>query len=361
MIDNPIQSSISSIDGESGSLRIRGYSILELAQKKQFEDVAYLLLKGELPREAEKRAFREALWRGLELDKIARFAVHAFQGNGKPPTSLRTFLSNLCCPKLLPKDFLQCGGFLIGRLAASTAGILRVSQGMPPLSPQDSPQPSGSFASQLHFLAFGSPPKQPEELALDRALSLHSENGLNASTFAVRIAASTGTDLVSALCVGLATLVGPRHGGASVQVVQMLQEIGTPSKVGTWLKEALSSKKRIPGFGHRIFRDEDPRALFLEKELESLARFRTEGSELAILKTLVQEFRKKKHLPRNIDLYAGPIFSSLGFPPDFFPCLFAIGRVPGWIAHFQEQESKGRLIRPLATYIGPPPRNLSNS
>ncbi len=356
MTNEQIQSAISSINGKEDSLRVRGYAIEELAEKRQFEDVAFLLLAGELPTPKERTAFCEALRKGLDLNEESRFAVYAFQKDPLPPVGLRSFLSSLGMREELPEHPLLAGAHLMGRMAACTAGFNRVSQGEPPLSPQ----PSGSFAAQLFFLSFGKPPKQPQEQALDRALSLHSENGLNASTFAVRISASAGADLVSALCAGLATLIGPRHGGAAIQVVEMLQAIGDPNNVKDWIQTALASKTRIPGFGHRIFQGEDPRALFLGKELRTLSRFTGVGNDLAILQTLAQEFRQLRRLPRNIDFYAGPLFSALGFTPGFFPCLFATGRTPGWIAHFQEQVQKGRLIRPRASYVGPQARKLPN-
>ena len=354
MTNDQIQSAISSINGAAGSLRIRGYAIEELAEKKRFEDVAYLLLRGELPGKRERAAFSEALRSGLDLNEESRFAVYAFQKDPQPLGGLRSFVSSLGMREELPEPPLLAGARLIGRIAACVAGFSRVSQGNPPLSPQ----PSSSFAAQLFFLAFGKPPKQPQEQALDRALSLHSENGLNASTFAVRISASTGADLVSALCAGFATLIGPRHGGASIQVAQMLEEIGDPKNVQVWVQKALASKRRIPGFGHRVFLEEDPRATFLEKELRSLSRFTNAGNDLAILQALEKEFRKHRPLPRNIDFYAGPLFTALGFSPEFFPCLFAVGRSPGWIAHFREHALKGRLIRPRASYQGPPVREI---
>ncbi len=354
MTNDQILSAISSIDGNQASLRVRGYAIEELASKKQFEDVAYLLLEGKLPDKAEKEDFCEALRRGLTLDEESRFAIFSFQKNHPPLVGLRTFLSNLRFWGKAPENSLHAGAWIIGRLAACTAGFIRVSQGSSPLFPK----PSESFAAQIFFLTFGRPPKNPEEKTLDRTLSIHSENGLNASTFSVRVTASTGADLISALCSGLATLIGPRHGGASVEVVKMLQEIKDPHQAKIWIQNALARKAKIPGFGHRVFTKEDPRALFLEEELRSLSRFNNTGSELAILQALVLELRKIKDLPRNIDFYAGPIFLALGFPPDFFPCLFAIGRTPGWIAHYREQVSKGRLIRPRATYVGPSPREI---
>ncbi len=318
-------------------MEVRGFNLNELTQSGGFEELAYLLIQGERPGEKEKKAFGEALLRGLELETQTRFAVHAFQKERPPLVGLRSFVSRLGSLELLPQEALWAGAQILAGMAACLAGFVRLSQGQPLLSPKDSPQQDGGFVARFFFLSFGRPPKQPEERALDRALSVHAEGGLDLTTSVVRSAASAETDLVSALSAGLAIWNSPIQGEVSARVSQALGEIGTPAKAQAWLEKELGSHHRIPGFGHWVFQKEDPRARILAEELRNLSRFRNSGSELAILQELIPLVEKELHLAPNVQLYTGPLFSALGFPSPFFSSLSACGRTPGWIAHYREQ------------------------
>lgn len=347
---------MSEVDGQRGVLIIRGRSLDELAGATRFEDVAALLFGGffdDLPADlgpalgaARTEVFSEvaALDTGL-LDRNPVEAMRALTARLADGDDLPTALRLLAAP------------------AVFTAAVVRAQNGEAPVAPDAS---LGHSADILRMLR-GKPASQAEADALDTYLVTVSDHGLNASTFAARVIASTRAGLTSAVLGGISALKGPLHGGAPGPVIEMLDEIGQPSNARAWIEGALARGDRLMGFGHRIYRVRDPRADALKTAVRKLndgsnARpgrvafaEAVEAAALAILK----EHKPNRPLDTNVEFYTALLLEALAFPPAAFTCVFAMGRVAGWIAHAREQVAGGRLIRPQSVYVGPQPRQAA--
>ncbi len=341
---------LSEVDGAAGRLVIRGHSLDELAGTARFEDVARLLWDGffdGLPADlgpALGAARREAFAEVAALDDALAHAP--------PYDAMRALLARL-------GDGADLATSL--RLAAApavfAAAALRRRAGLAPIAPDPA---LGHAADTLRMLS-GQAPSAERAAALDAYLVTVSDHSLNASTFAARVIASTGAGLVSSALGGLSALKGPLHGGAPGPVIAMLDAIGTPDKARPWLEAALARGDRLMGFGHRIYRVRDPRADALKAAASRLGssaaagRFALAAAVEAAALAVLKERKPSRPLDVNVEFYTALLLEALGFPPDAFTCVFAIGRIAGWIAHAREQAATGRLIRPQARYLGPPP------
>lgn len=343
---------LSDVDGANGRLVIRGHPVEELARDATAESVAHLLLSGffaDEPGGANRLASaigkaREEVFRRLsaQLEVIA---------SRSPVEALRAGLA------LLPDgDDFPAALRLLAAPAVLTPAIIRLQRGEAPLAPD--PEMSQS-ADMLRMLS-GTPASEASQRALDAYLATVSDHGLNASTFTARVVASTQAGLGSAAIAALSALKGPLHGGAPGPVLDMLKAIDAPEAAETWLAGALARGERLMGFGHRIYKVRDPRADALKAAIEELsnAEARTsrlalaEAVEVAALRTLRRE-KPGRRLETNVEFYTAVLLDALGFPADSFTCVFAAGRMPGWIAHAREQELTGRLMRPQSRYVGP--------
>jgi len=348
---------LSDVDGANGRLTIRGMAVEELAANATAEQVASLLFAGffdDLPDEThlarDLGKARSEAFRRLEPDLAAFASLH-------PVEALR---AGLC---FVPdEDDLHAALLLVGATAVLTSAIIRLQRGERPLLPD----PNLSHSADMLRMATGSPTTKAAERALDAYLATVCEHGLNASTFAARIAASTKAGLGSAVIAGLSALKGPLHGGAPGPVLDMLNAIGEPSKARAWLNAALARGDRLMGFGHRIYKVRDPRADALKSAVGALARNGSAPSKLAqaeaVEKAALEVLRAEKPgrpLETNVEFYTAVLLDALGFPADAFTCVFAASRVIGWIAHAREQEMNGRLIRPQSRYIGPAPKQAA--
>lgn len=348
---------LSDVDGASGRLTIRGRAVEELAASATAEQVATLLFAGffdELPDETslvgDIGEARGEAFRRLEphLDAIA--ALH-------PVEALR---AGLC---FMPDgDDLHAALQLVAATAVLTSAIIRLRRGEQPLPPD----PRIGHAADMLRMATGTAPTETAEHALDAYLATVCEHGLNASTFAARIAASTRAGLASAVIAGLSALKGPLHGGAPGPVLDMLNAIGEPDKARAWLTAALARGDRLMGFGHRIYKVRDPRADALKSAVDALAREGSAPNKLALAeaveKAALDVLRTEKpgrSLETNVEFYTAVLLDALGFPADAFTCVFAASRVMGWVAHARDQEMNGRLIRPQSRYVGPAPRRAA--
>jgi citrate synthase len=346
---------LSDVDGVGGRLVIKGFELSELVGRASFEAVARLLWEDVFDAMPEAGAFRSRLGKA----RAEAFALIA----AAPPTldpveSLRALMARLPDGDDLPTAFR-----LLAAPAVFTPAIIRAAQGKAAIAPD----PRLGHAADMLRMLRGRAATRDESGALDAYLVTIVDHGLNASTFAARVAASTHAGLTSAVLAGLSALKGPLHGGAPGPVIEMLDEIGEAGRAVDWLEAALDRGERLMGFGHRIYRVRDPRADALKQAVSELAAASpdlpgrlalAEAVEAAALDILKRR-KPNRPLQTNVEFYTAVLLEALGFPADAFTCAFAAGRTAGWIAHAREQVLCGRLIRPKSRYVGPPPRQAA--
>lgn len=354
------QTRICYIDGERGILLYRGYSIHDLAQHATFEEVCYLLLYGDLPNRQQLTEFDAALKSARSLPPAVIDILRSVK-NAHPLDVLRTAVSALSAfdpdvAEMTPEANLRKGIRLIAQFPTIVATHERLRKGLEPVSPRDDLNHAANFLWMLK----GEEPDADSAKAMDLDFILHAEHSSNASAFAVRVAASTLADLHAAIVAGIATLKGPLHGGAAEAVVEMAQEIGEPERAEAWVKEQLAQGKRIMGFGHRVYKTEDPRARHLRALAKRLGETLGDPKTFQIMTAIEQAMTplREKGIYVNVDFYAGCIYHYLGIPADLYIPIFAIGRIPGWVAHALEQYADNVLIRPLLHYVGPMERQF---
>lgn len=347
-----LESRICFIDGKGGRLLYDGYDIRELAELSTFEEVAYLLWYGQLPTPGQLAELRSRLVGLREIPDRLLAILDRIPPESSPMDVLRTAISALAVfePAETHPGASSIGG--AQRLTAVLPTILgyfhRRRRGLPALT--EAPE-LGHAAYLLHCLRDG-PSTELETRALDVALILHADHELNASTFAARVTASTLSDLYSAVTSAVGTLKGPLHGGANERVMELLDEIGTVDRVDDIIRGKLSKHERIMGFGHRVYKVEDPRATILRDWSRRLGEAHHDLHYYQLLRELEGVVHREKGLYPNVDLYSGSVYTLLGIPKDLFTPLFAASRVVGWTAHVLEEYQDLRLIRPMARYIG---------
>jgi citrate synthase len=348
------ESGIASIDGERGVLAYRGIDIHALAEQSTFEEVVFLLHRGRLPPRAELAAFTQELARERPVSLPTVSILKLLPPSTHPMTSLRTAVSALGgfdpdanddTPPANARKALR----LTAQMATVVALVERVRKGREPVPPD----PALSHAANFLFMLTGERPRPEAERAMDVALILHADHEFNASTFAARVAASTLADVHGAITAALATLKGPLHGGANEAVMKTLQEIGDPARAEDWVRDALAAKKKIMGFGHAVYRTEDPRATHLRRMSRELGEAKDDRRWYDLSERLEAIVRAQKGLNANVDFYSASVYHSLGIPTDLFTPVFAVSRVAGWTAHVLEQLGNNRLIRPESEYTGP--------
>ena len=347
-----LESRICFIDGKQGRLIYDGYDIRDLAARSTFEEVAYLLWYGRLPTASQLAELTQRFGELRRLPAALAAQVDALPSTAHPMDILRTAVSALA---LLEPGETKPGESSIGgaqRLTAVLPTILgrfhRRRSGRPPLA--DRPE-----LSQAAYVAYALLDRDVTELearALDVALILHADHELNASTFAARVTASTLSDLYSAVTSAIGTLKGPLHGGANERVMGLLDEIGTVDRVEEVVKGKLSRHERIMGFGHRVYKVEDPRATILREWSRRIGEAHGNLRYYELLRKVEEVVLREKGLYPNVDLYSGSVYSLLGLPHDLFTPVFAASRVAGWTAHVLEEYHDLRLIRPTAKYVG---------
>ena len=348
------ESEICYIDGYQGVLSYRGYNIHTLADNAIFEEVVFLLWNGWLPKKTELDQLRKELVAERELPApVTEFLGKV--GKSGAMDVLRTAVSMLSLYDAEAGDMSpEANHRKAVRLMAKTPTIVtsfdRLRKGATVI-PGD---PSLSFAANFIYTLTGKRPDDIMERALDVALTLHADHELNASTFAARVTAATLSDIYSSVTSGIGALKGPLHGGANQDVIQLLLKLGDEHEAADRVKELLAQKVKIPGFGHRVYRTEDPRATHLRVLSEELGK-RTGHEKLYRLSQAMEStVREAKGLNPNVDFYSASAYYSLGIPVDLFTPLFAVSRMSGWTAHVLEQYHNNRLIRPRAEYKGKP-------
>jgi citrate synthase len=346
------------IDGKAGELRYRGYSIHDLAQHSTFEETAYLLLHGELPKASELARFTAELSAARQLPPAALDIIAAVQ-RAHPMDVLRTAVSALSAfdPENGDKSraaTLRQGLRLTAQVPMIVAAHARIRAGKAPVAPDGSLTHAANFLWMLK----GEKPSEDAARLIDTDLVLHAEHGSNASSFAARVVVGTQADIHAAVTAAVAALSGPAHGGAAEDVLAMAEEIGEPANVAAYVKRKREAKEAITGFGHRVYRAEDPRARHMREGVERLSREMGQPRWYAILEALVAEMAPyaRHGVNANVDFYSGVIYHLHGVPKNLFVPIFAVGRVPGWTVQVLEQLDNNILIRPLTFYSGPEPR-----
>lgn len=350
------KSRVSHVDGTDGILEYRGIRIEELAKSSSFIEVAYLLIWGKLPTQAEIEEFEYEIRTHRRIKYHIRDMMKCFPETGHPMDALQTSAAALglfYAGRALddPKYIRAAVVRLLAKIPTMVAAFHMIREGNDPIQPNDKLDYASNF---LYMLT----EKEPDPFAakvFDVCLTLHAEHTMNASTFSARVTASTLTDPYAVVASAVGTLAGPLHGGANEEVLNMLEEIGSVENVRPYVEKCLANKQRIMGFGHRVYKVKDPRAIILQDLAEQLfAKMgHDEYYEIAVeLEKVVEEYVGQKGIYPNVDFYSGLVYRKLDIPADLFTPLFAIARVAGWLAHWKEQLSVNKIYRPTQIYIG---------
>ncbi len=348
------ESEICYIDGYAGVLSYRGYNIHTLAEHATFEEVIWLLWKGHLPQQSELDRLKADLFAHAA---IAAPVLEFLKANlhGSPMDVLRTAVSMLSLYDPLAKDMsTEANQLKAIKLMAQTSTIVSTFGRLRAGQPLVGPDPALSFAGNFLYCLTGKRPDKVMEHVFDVALTLHADHELNASTFAARVTAATLSDIYSCVTSAIGALKGPLHGGANEEVIRMLLEVGTADKAVERVHEMFAKKIKIPGFGHRVYRTDDPRATHLRVMSEELGKSTGQEDLYLMSKRVEETVRGEKKLNPNVDFYSASTYYSLGIPIDLFTPIFAESRMSGWTAHVLEQYHNNRLIRPRAEYKGNP-------
>jgi citrate synthase len=352
-------SSISMVNPQTNSLTYRGYPVQELARSVSFEEVAYLLWRGELPTAVQLAAQTQAERARRALDPVIAATLLGQGYQAHPMDTLRTAVSLLGAADPAENDnsadAIQAKALrLFAVLPAVVAADQRRRRGQEALPPRD----DLGFAANFLYMTFGEIPEPPIAKAFETSLILYAEHSFNASTFAARVVASTLSDAYSAVTAAIGALKGPLHGGANEAVMDMMVEIGTPDRAEQWLEGALGDGRKIMGFGHRVYQNGDSRVPTMRAALGDIAALRNGENLLGIYDTLAKAMLQAKGLHPNLDYPAGPAYHLIGFDTPTFTPIFVVARITGWSAHIAEQLSANSLIRPLAAYAGPAERHV---
>jgi citrate synthase len=346
-------SSISSIIDDT--LTYVGYNIDDLAENASFEEVIYLLWNLKLPNKEELGELKQQLAENMELPKevLESFKTYPIQ-NVHPMAALRTAVSSLGlydeeADVMEKKSNHRKAIRLQAKMPAIVAAFARVRKGLEPVSPRK----DLGFAANFLYMLTGNEPDEIAVEAFNKALVLHADHELNASTFTARVCVATLSDVYSGVTAAIGALKGPLHGGANEQVMKMLSEIGSVENVDSYIHEKLENKVKIMGFGHRVYRQGDPRAKHLKAMSEKLTKLTGEPQFYEMSTKIESIVTSEKGLPPNVDFYSASVYHSLGIDHDLFTPIFAVSRVSGWLAHILEQYANNRLIRPRAEYTGP--------
>ncbi|MFL5538975.1 MAG: citrate/2-methylcitrate synthase [Longimicrobiaceae bacterium] len=354
------QSRLSDINGEVGELIYAGYDIDDLARNTTFEEVCYLLWNGELPNRQQLDGFKRELAANARLDDRVLAVLRTLPDDGDPMAVLRTAVSALGTfdPKaddITPEEIRRKALYLTAVTPTLVAASARLRQGKEPLQPKE----GNSVAANFLYMLNGEDANETRCRTMDVALVLHAEHAMNASTFAARVTAGTLSDVYSCITSAIGTLKGPSHGGANVEVMNMLREIDSSGQdPREWVHAALEGGKKVMGFGHRVYKATDPRAKVLRELADKIMAEAGETRWLdlsdKIRAAMAEEMEKRgKRIYPNVDFFSASVYTTLGIDMDLFTAVFAIARMPGWTAHLMEQYADNRLIRPSSEYIGP--------
>ena len=349
------KTSISYIDGQNGRLFYQGIEINELAEHSTFEETVYLLWHGTLPTKQQLANLDQELKANRAIPNELVQLLQLLPKDATPMEVIRTAVSALSAFVSDSDDtsreaLVKHATRLTASIPTIVAAWERIRKGQDVLQPRD----DLSHAANFLYMINGEEPNERAARVLDIALILHADHGLNASTFAARVTASTLSDMYSAMTSAVGTLKGPLHGGANQGVMQMLLDVQSPDNVNDWLENALANKKKVMGFGHRVYRADDPRALILRKIAKDVGEANNAPQWYELSEKIEQRMGElKPNLPINVDFYSASTYYVLGISRDQFTSIFTISRMAGWTAHVIEQLANNRLMRPESLYVGP--------
>jgi citrate synthase len=343
------QSSICFIDGQEGRLLYRGYDIVDLAARSTYEETSFLLWNGHLPTASELHSFSTELLSKMPVPSDVLNILTSLPRNCDAMDALRVCVAALGVfddPMYAQQEKAMS---IAAKMGTIVAAIHRHKHDQEILAPRD----DLGYSANLLYMVTGEEPSAQDVRLMDVLLILHADHELNASTFAARVIASTLSDVYSAVTGAVGALKGPLHGGANEKVIEMTIEIGTPENAESYVDALLAKRQKITGFGHRVYKTTDPRALILKEMAQKFAKSEKERRVFQILEKTEEMMKTWKNLYPNVDLYSGLALNHVGIPSYLFTPVFAVGRAPGWLAHILEQYADNRLIRPRAEYIGP--------
>ena len=351
-------SSIGDVNGEKGELIYQGLNIHDLATKSTFEEVVFLLWNGRLPKRAELDELRSSLAASYTLpDQIIELIKGMYArvpASAEPMDALRTVVSAMAMFDEESRDLsreasIRIATRLTARFPTIVATMDRVRNDLDPIAPK----PNLDIATNFLYMLKGEMPDEFDAHVLDVALILQADHELNASTFTARVVAGTLADMYSCVTAALGALSGPLHGGANTAVMKLLLEIGSVENVEGYIKDALSKKKKIMGFGHAVYRTEDPRATHLRRFSQEMGERKGDTKWFDMTAKVEEVMKREKGLLPNVDAYSASTYYMMGIPLDLYTPIFAISRISGWTAHILEQYADNKLIRPRAEYVGP--------
>ena len=351
-------SSIGDVNGEKGELIYQGVNIHDLATKSTFEEVVFLLWNGRLPKRAELDELKQSIAASYELPadiiELIKGMTARIPETADPMDRLRTAVSALAMFDPEARDLsreasIRVATRLTARFPTIVAAIERARNGQELIAPK----PELNIATNFLYMMKGEMPDEFDAHVLDVALILQADHELNASTFTARVVAGTLADMYSAVTAALGALSGPLHGGANTAIMKILLEINDINRVEDYVKDALSKKKKIMGFGHAVYKTEDPRATHLRRFSKEMGERKGDTKWYDITAKLEAIMKREKNLLPNVDAYSASTYYMMGIPLDLYTPIFAISRISGWTAHILEQYADNKLIRPRAEYVGP--------
>lgn len=352
-------SSVSKVNADTNSLIYRGYPVQDLAENCRFEEVAYLMYNGELPNSSQLVEFekQERLYREISKENLQ--VIHALPKKCHPMDSIRTGVSFLGAEDERIWDSSLATNKdkalrLLAKIPTMVAADFRHKKGLDFIAPRSDLSLSENFFN----MCFGKIPNRDVVKAFDVSLILYAEHSFNASTFTARVITSTESDIYSATVGGIGALKGPLHGGANEQVMHMMKEIGDSAKAREWMLNALANKRKVMGFGHRVYKSGDSRVPTMKKYAQIMGQVTGQTQWMDMYQILEDTMVEKKRIYPNLDFPAGPAYYMMGFEIDFFTPIFVMARTTGWSAHIIEQAANNRIIRPLSEYIGASQRTI---
>jgi citrate synthase len=349
-----LESELSDIDGQAGTLVYRGYSIEDLAANATFEEVVYLLWSGELPTQDELDALRSQLRAERTLPAPVLSILRNAPDDAHPMAVLRTAVSALAfhdreTEEMTPEANRRKATRLLARIPTVIAAFDRLRKGREAIEPLN----EGSMAYNFLYMLNGEKPGEAAERTFDVCLVLHADHGLNASTFTSRVIGSTLSDMYSAVTGAIGALKGPLHGGANREVMRMLMDIDSSDKdAAGYVQQRLANGEKVMGFGHRVYKTMDPRAAILREMVEELSEEQDQRKWFDYSTEIMETMKEERNIDPNVDFFSASTYYMLGLDPDLFTPIFALSRTAGWTAHLLEQWSDNRLIRPRAEYVG---------
>lgn len=348
------ETAIATVGQEGHGLTYRGYSIFDLAEHATFEEVAWLLLKGELPTADELAGFESRLIAARDLPAPLRTVLEQLPGSSHPMDVLRTGVSTLGCLEPEPDEpAREDQGRIAERLIGALPSMLMYWYQFANSGQRiDTAVADGSVAGHFLRLLYGHAPDETQQRAVDVSLILYAEHEFNASTFTARITTSTLSDVYSTITGAIGTLRGPLHGGANEAAMELIEPLQDADEAERFIMEALARKDKIMGFGHRVYRVSDPRSDVIKAWSKKLADATGDDRLYPVSERIEQVMRREKNLFPNLDFYSASAYHFLGIPTELFTPIFVLSRVSGWLAHVFEQRGDNRLIRPGAVYTG---------